>query len=143
MEYFQYILVFHIISFVSWFAMLFYLPRLFVYHSENSDKKEFVEVVKVMEYKLIKYIGTPAMWATIVSGAYLTYITDAFSTGGWIHLKITLVVTLIVYHLYLEIVRKILEKDSCVKSGKFFRILNEYPTIIMIVVISMVIFKPF
>ena len=78
MNYYNAILVFHILSFLSWFAMLFYLPRLFVYHAENREKSDFVKVVKIMEYKLIKYIGNPAMWATIISGTILIYITDFF-----------------------------------------------------------------
>lgn len=143
MEYYNGVLAFHIMSFISWFAMLFYLPRLYVYHAENYEKSEFTSVIKVMEFKLLKYIGTPAMWATVLSGAYLAYITDYLSNSGWLHLKIFLVFTLMVYHIYLEIIRKKLEKDECIKSGKFFRYLNEYPTIIMIIVVSIVIFKPF
>lgn len=143
MEFYNHILVFHIISFISWFAMLFYLPRLFVYHAENMENSQFTSVVKIMEYKLIKYIGTPAMWATILSGFYLSYITGFLSNGGWLHAKIFFVATLFIYQIYLEILRKRLEADSCYKSGKFFRYLNEYPTIIMIAVVIMVIFKPF
>ncbi len=143
MEYYHSVLAFHIISFISWFAMLFYLPRLFVYHAENSEKREFVEVVKIMEYKLIKFIGVPAMWATILSGAYLTYITESLSTGGWLHAKLFFVATLVCYHIYLERLRKRLKEDKCLKSGKFFRYLNEYPTVAMIAIVIFVIFKPF
>ena len=143
MEYFQHILVFHIISFVSWFAMLFYLPRLFVYHTEHSEKKEFVTVAKIMEYKLIKYIGYPAMLATVISGVYLGYLGNKFEIWNWLTLKTCLVATLVYYHIYLNMVRIKLEKDICTKSGKFFRILNEYPTIAMIIIVSVVIFKSF
>jgi putative membrane protein len=122
--------------------MLFYLPRLFVYHAENYEKREFLEVAKVMERKLIKYIGTPAMWATILSGFALAYFGN-FWEFGWLHLKILFVFSLFVYHIYLETLRKRLERDTCRKSGKFFRVLNEYPTLIMIAVVSLVIFKPF
>jgi putative membrane protein len=62
---------FHIISLVSWFAVLFYMPRLFVYHAEHADNAGFVEVVKIQEYKIFQYIGVPAMWATVISGAAL------------------------------------------------------------------------
>jgi len=143
MDYFQGVLVFHIISFISWFAMLFYLPRLFVYHSENRNNDGFTKVIKIMEFKLFSYIGVPAMWATVLSGSYLAYISESFSTGGWIDLKITLVITLIIYQIYLGKVRKKFEEDNCFKSGKFFRVLNEYPTIIMILIVYLVIFKPF
>lgn len=123
--------------------MLFYLPRLFVYHAENREKGEFVSVVKIMEYKLIKYIGNPAMCTTALSGGYLAYITDYLSNSGWLHIKILLVVTLVIYHFYLEKLRKRLESGECLKSGKFFRFINEYPTLIMIAVVVLVIFKPF
>ena len=68
---YQWVLWFHIISMVSWFAVLFYLPRLFVYHAENADNSGFIEVVKVMEMKIYKYIGVPAFWATLLSGLVL------------------------------------------------------------------------
>jgi putative membrane protein len=67
--YYSWILAFHVVSVLSWMAMLFYLPRLFVYHREHNDKDDFVEVVQIQEYKLYKYIGAPAMWATVISGS--------------------------------------------------------------------------
>nr|MDA3908270.1 CopD family protein [Sulfurimonas sp.] len=85
MEYYMYILVFHIISFISWMAALFYLPRLFVYHVEHADKAQFVEIVKIQEYKLYKYIGVPAMWATLLSGTAMLGLNPIlFETGLWI-----------------------------------------------------------
>jgi len=136
------ILTFHIVSFISWFAMLFYLPRLYVYHSENREKSEFTGVIKIMERKLIKYIGTPAMWATVLSGVYLVYITG-FISEPWLHIKITLVVLLMGYHIYLEKLRKDLEVDRDKHSGKFFRVLNELPTLLMLFIVPLVVFKPF
>ncbi len=148
MNYYNEILVFHILSFLSWFAMLFYLPRLFVYHAENREKSDFVKVVKIMEYKLIKYIGNPAMWATIISGTVLIYITDFFSeinisNNKWLFLKLLLIFSLFIFQIYLEVLRKKLSRDICEKSGKFFRILNEFPTLISIFVVYLVIVKPF
>jgi len=141
---YQWILVLHIISLISWFAMLFYLPRLFVYHSEQIDKKEFVGVVKTMEDKLYRIIGMPAMIATLATGIALIVINpDIWSTGGWLHAKLALVAVLVGYHLYLNIIRNSLASDECEKSGKFFRILNEVPTLIMIAVVTLVIVKPF
>jgi putative membrane protein len=147
-NYYNEILVFHILSFLSWFAMLFYLPRLFVYHAENREKSDFVKVVKIMEYKLIKYIGNPAMWATIISGTVLIYITDFFSeinisNNKWLFLKLLLIFSLFIFQIYLEVLRKKLSRDICEKSGKFFRILNEFPTLISIFVVYLVIVKPF
>ncbi len=78
--------------------MLFYLPRLFVYHVENADNAGFVEVAKIQEYKLYKYIGVPALWATVLSGStMLTLNPSLFHSGGWIHAKITVALLLVAY----------------------------------------------
>ncbi len=135
---------FHIISVISWMAVLFYLPRLFVYHAENREKKEFISVVKVMEYKLHKYIGIPAFWGTVLTGGLMIFLNpDIFKTGGWIHIKLTAAFLLIIYYIHLSIIRKRLEEDRCEKSGKFFRMYNEIPTILMIIIVIMAIVRPF
>jgi len=139
---YSWILWFHILSLISWFAVLFYLPRLFVYHAENADNEGFVKVVKVMEFKIYQYIGVPAMWATVLSGSYLSYVVG-FSGNGWLHTKIFFVVILMAYFFSLGKFRKTLEQDKCVKSGKFFRFYNEVPTLLLLVIVAMVIFKPF
>ena len=138
---YNWLIWFHIISLVSWFAALFYMPRLFVYHAENADNEGFVAVVKVMEMKIYKYIGIPAMWATVLSGGVLAYHVG-FS-GGWLHAKITLVLLLMAYFFSLGRMRVKLLNDSCVKSGKFFRAYNEVPTILLLLIVALVIFKPF
>ncbi|MGE4455448.1 MAG: protoporphyrinogen oxidase HemJ [Arcobacteraceae bacterium] len=144
MEYYTWILAFHVLSFISWMAMLFYLPRLFVYHSEHKEKKEFVEVAKIQEYKLYKYIGVPAMWATVISGISMLILNPSLlSGGGWMHAKITVVILLIAYSYSLDFYRKQLESDSCEKSGKFFRAYNEVPTILAIFIVIFVVVKPF
>lgn len=145
---YNWILWFHVASFISWFAVLFYLPRLFVYHAENVDNKGFVEVAKVQEYKLFKYIGVPAMWATIISGGVMIYLSIAgdfnlFKTGGWLHAKLLFVAFLIGYFISLEKFRRAFAEDRCEKSGKFFRIYNEVPTILMLIIVAMVVVKPF
>jgi len=139
---YNFILWFHVISFISWFAVLFYLPRLYVYHVENIDNKGFVEVVKIQEMKLYKYIGVPSMWATIISGLYLAYLFG-FAGNGWIHAKIFLVLLLVVYFFSMGKYRNELLEDRCTKSGKFFRFYNEVPTILMLFIVAMVVFKPF
>lgn len=146
MEYYTWILTFHIMAVMSWMAMLFYLPRLFVYHVENSDKKEFVEVVKIQEYKIYKYIGMPAMWATILSGATMLYLNPfllSFESGGWMYAKLTALLGLIHYSFSLEKYRKQLAENICNKSGKFFRMYNEIPTILAILIVGYVITKTF
>jgi putative membrane protein len=131
----------HVISFISWFAVLFYLPRLYVYHVENINNKGFVEVVKIQEMKLFKYIGVPAMWLTILSGGVLIY--EIGFNGGWLHVKLFLLAILIVYFYSLNKYRIELLEDRCTKSGKFFRIYNEVPTILMLFIVAMVVMKPF
>lgn len=139
---YDWILWFHVISFISWFSALFYLPRLFVYHAENIENKGFVEVAKVQEYKLFKYIGVPAMWATLISGGFLAYKLG-FSGNAWLHAKILFVAFLVIYFISLEKFRRDFENDRCTKSGKFFRMYNEIPTLLMLVIVAMVVIKPF
>jgi len=144
MEYYSWILAFHVMSFISWMAMLFYQPRLYVYHSENSDNKGFVEVVKIQEYKLFKYIGVPAMWATVISGSLMLYLNPSiFKSGGWMHAKLLFVALLIAYHFSLEYHRKKLIQNPNFKPGKFYRFYNEVPTLLMIGIVIFVVVKPF
>lgn len=146
MEYYTWVLTFHVVAFMSWMAMLFYLPRLFVYHVENIEKKEFVEVVKIQEYKIYKYIGAPAMWATIASGITMLTLNPIlldFSINPWMYAKLFMLVILVGYSFSLETYRKQLEDDSCTKSGKFFRMYNEMPTMLAILIVAYVITKSF
>jgi putative membrane protein len=122
-------------------AMLFYLPRLYVYHQENSDKKEFTEIVKTQEYKLYKYIGMPAMWTTILSGIALIIANPELMKQGWFHAKLTVLILLIAYSFSLEYYRKQLENDTCKRDGKFFRAYNEVPTVFAILIVTFVVMK--
>ncbi|MDD3769116.1 protoporphyrinogen oxidase HemJ [Sulfuricurvum sp. IAE1] len=146
---YNWVLWFHIISMVSWFAVLFYLPRLFVYHAENGTNNGFVEVVEVMEMKIYRYIGVPAFWATFLSGIALIamstsqYGVNVFGMGGWMHAKAVLVVLLIAYFFSLGRMRLRLKENTAYKSGKFFRMYNEVPTILLILIVALVIVKPF
>ena len=146
MEYYTWVLTFHIMAMMSWMAMLFYLPRLFVYHVENIDKKEFVDVVKIQEYKIYKYIGLPAMWATIASGMTMIILNPTlldFSINSWMYAKLITLLVLVIYSFSLEKYRKELENNSCTKSGKFFRMYNEMPTMLSILIVGYVITKSF
>ncbi|GGD41282.1 UPF0093 membrane protein [Malaciobacter pacificus] len=146
MEYYTWILTFHIMAVMSWMAMLFYLPRLYVYHVENKNKKDFVDVVKIQEFKIYKYIGAPAMWATIISGAVMLYLNPYLlsgETGGWMHAKLLVVFFLIIYSFSLEKYRKELEIENYKKSGNFFRAYNEVPTILALLIVGYVITKTF
>jgi putative membrane protein len=125
-------------------AVLFYLPRLFVYHAENKDNKEFVKVVKIMEKRLFYAIGIPAFVITLITGLSMIFMNpELFKSGGWLHAKLTLVAVLIAYFFHNEYVRRKFERDECEKSGKFFRIYNEIPTILLILIVILVIVRPF
>jgi putative membrane protein len=126
---------------LSWMAMLFYQPRLYVYHQEHKDKKEFVEVVKIQEYKMYKYIGLPAMWATILSGLLMLYLNPYLLQQDWMIAKLIVLVLLIVYSFSLEYFRKLLEVDKCIKSGHFLRAYNEVPTLLSILIVTYVVTK--
>lgn len=144
MEYYSWILTFHVMAFMSWMAMLFYLPRLFVYHVEHADKSEFVEVVKIQEYKIYKYIGLPAFWATLLSGVAMLIINPIlFESGEWLYAKLTVVALLTAYSFSLEYYRVQLENDECTQSGKFFRAYNEIPTLLSILIVAYVVVKTF
>lgn len=144
MEYYSWILTFHVMSFMSWMAMLFYLPRLFVYHAEHKQNAGFVEVAKIQEHKLFYYIGHPAMIASVASGLAMLYLNPSlFQSGGWLHAKLTLAVLLVAYHYDCKRHLRLLKEDKSTKSGKFFRAYNEIPTLLMIGIVIFVIIKPF
>ncbi len=143
MEYYLWIKAFHVMSVISWMAMLFYLPRLFVYHAEHRKNQGFVEVVKIQERKLYYFIGVPAFWASVLSGAAMIALSpELFKTGMWLHIKLTAALILILYHFSLGYFLKKFANDSCTKDGKFFRIYNEVPTILMIIIVVMAVVKP-
>ena len=133
----------HLIAVISWMVGLLYLPRIFVYHVENSEKKEATEIFEIMERRLYFYIMRPAMIATWLFGVILIYINglDIFAQL-WMHIKLALVIFLTIYHEYLGICLKSFKLKTNIKTPKFFRIINEVPTIILIFIIFIVIFKP-
>lgn len=136
--------IFHVVFFVSWMAVLFYLPRLFVYHAENKNNKGFVKVVKVMERKLFYFIGIPAFVITVVTGVSMIFLNpELITSGGWLHAKISLVVFLSAFYFHNEYVRRRFERGECNRSGKFFRMYNEIPTVLLILIVILVILKPF
>ena len=133
----------HLIAVISWMVGLLYLPRIFVYHVENSEKKEATEIFEIMERRLYFYIMRPAMIATWLFGVILIYINglDIFSQL-WMNIKLALVIFLTIYHEYLGICLKSFKLKTNTKTPKFFRIINEVPTIILIFIIFIVVFKP-
>ena len=133
----------HIIAVISWMAGLLYLPRIFVYHVENKEKKEATDIFEVMEKRLFFYIMRPAMILTWVFGLSLIYLNGAeIFLNLWFQIKIVLVILLSGYHEYLGRCLVSLRNSTNTKSAKFFRIINEIPTIILIIVVFLAIFKP-
>ena len=133
----------HLIATVSWMAGLLYLPRIFVYHVENIEKKESIEIFKVMEKKLYFYIMYPAMVLSWIFGLILISIIGFSSLSFlWLKLKILFVVLLTIYHFYLWKCLNELKEDTNNTTSKFFRIINELPTILLILIVFIVIFKP-
>ena len=133
----------HLIAVTSWMAGLLYLPRIFVYHVENKDKKEATDIFEVMEKRLFFYIMRPAMILTWIFGIILIYLNgiEIFSQL-WMQLKIILVILLSFYNDYLGKCLLSLKNNSNNRSAKFFRIFNEIPTVILIFTVFLVIFKP-
>ena len=124
-------------------AGLLYLPRIFVYHVENFEKKEATEIFEIMERKLYFYIMRPAMLATWLFGVILIYINGLdILSQLWMHIKLVLVIFLTIYHEYLGLCLKSLKLKTNTKTPKFFRIINEVPTAILVFIIFIVIFKP-
>ena len=133
----------HLIAVVSWMAGLLYLPRIFVYHVENKEKKEVTDIFEVMEKKLFYYIMRPAMIFTWIFGLILIYLNGIeIFFQLWMQIKIILIILLSAYNDYLGKCLVSLKNDSNTKSSKFFRIINEVPTIILIFTVFLVIFKP-
>jgi len=130
----------HLIFVVSWFAGLFYLPRLFVYHAMATDGVS-VERFKVMERRLYRGIMTPAMVLTLASGFWL-WLGFGFS-GGWIHAKVFLVVLLVAYHFWLRKLLVDFARDANVHTHRFYRVVNELPTLLLIAIVILVVVKPF
>ena len=133
----------HLISVISWMAGLLYLPRIFVYHSQNSSEPIMTEVFKVMEKKLFFYIMTPAMILSWLFGLLLIHEIGLDQLGQkWMILKLVFVVILTLYHFYLGRILRQFKLDLNKHSHKFYRLINEIPTLLLILIIFVVIFKP-
>ena len=134
---------FHLISVISWMAGLLYLPRIFVYHSQNNNKPIISEVFKVMEKKLFFYIMTPAMLLSWLFGLILIHEIGFQQLGQtWMILKLIFVVILTIYHFYLGKILGQFKFDLNKHSHNFYRVINEIPTLLLILIIFVVIFKP-
>ena len=133
----------HLISVISWMAGLLYLPRIFVYHAENTSEAKVSEIFKVMERKLFFYIMTPAMTLSWLFGLLLIHSIGFQQLGQiWMILKLIFVVILTIYHFYLGSILSQFKLNNNSHSHRFYRYINEIPTILLILIIFVVIFKP-
>jgi len=133
----------HLIAVISWMAGLLYLPRIFVYHAENNSETKVSEVFKIMEKKLFFYIMTPAMILSWLFGLLLIHSLGFQQLGQkWMLLKIIFVLILTFYHFYLGKILNQFKENNNKYSHKFYRYINEIPTILLILIVFVVIFKP-
>lgn len=142
-DYYLWIKALHVIAVISWMAGMFYLPRLYVYHVKASAEQ--AKLLVVMERKLLKMIINPAMIASFIFGGLLVYMyiySGGFKTAGWLHTKILLVLFMSGIHGFLAGARKKFERGENKKSEKFWRIFNEVPVVLMIIIVILVVVKP-
>ena len=134
---------FHVIAVICWFAGLFYLPRLFVYHAQANDK-ESIERFKIMERKLYRGIMWPSMVFTIALGiAMIVKAPDYYWAQHWLHAKLALVLLLVVYHFFCGYYRQQFANDNNQKSHVFYRVFNELPVLLLFAIVILVMVKPF
>ncbi|MAD66900.1 MAG: TIGR00701 family protein [Porticoccaceae bacterium] len=139
---YQWVLAFHIIAVICWFAALFYLPRLFVYHAMSEDEIS-IERFKLMQRKLYRGIANPSMIATIIFGLWLVTLVPAYLNEIWFQLKAGLVLLLIGYHHMCLSHMKRLAEDRNDKTHVYFRVFNEVPVLILVGIVILVVVKPF
>lgn len=141
---YEWLRAFHIIAVISWMAGMLYLPRLFVYHVAAEKGSVQSETFKVMEWRLLKCIINPAMIAAWILGLSMLYANPGMLEGqGWLHAKLVLVLLMSAVHGVLSKHVKVFKRDENVKSAKYFRILNEVPTVLMIAIVILAVAQPF
>ena len=141
--YYDVIKALHILSVISWMVGLLYLPRLFVYHAESEIGTVRTETFKVMERRLFKAIMTPAMIASFVFGIWMIVVNHGLIFETWFHVKIAAVLAMAACHGKFSKMRRLLENDIQPSSSKTYRIWNEVPTILMVIIVFMSVLKPF
>lgn len=142
-DYFLWYKAIHVIAVISWMAAMFYMPRLFVYHSKPNITKEMDETFKIMEKRLLRIIMTPSMIITYIFGLLVAYIYGFLALGAWFHVKMGAVLVLTLFHgMQAKWVRDFANGKNK-HSENFYRIINEIPVILMIIAVVMVVVKPF
>ena len=132
----------HIIAVISWMAGMLYLPRLFVYHAENEDNQALTDIFKIMEKRLLRFIMTPEMIVSWIFGLAMM-ISAGWIKAPWMHGKLLLVLVLSGVHGWLAVCVKRFASDQNQKTGRYFRFVNEIPTVLMILIVVLVVLKPF
>ncbi len=142
---YPYFKAFHLIAAFAWMAGMFYLPRLYVYHAEAGIGTPQAETFKIMERRLLKVIMNPAMIVTVLLGLWIAFGTGYidWKTAGWLHAKIVLVAMMVTLHMLLAKWRKDFAADLIPHSSRFFRMINEAPTVLLIGIVILVVVKPF
>lgn len=143
MQYYLWLKALHIIAIISWMAGMLYLPRLFVYHAGAAKGSELAETLKTMERRLLRFIMNPAMIASWLFGILMIVANPGLFENGWMHVKITMVVLMSVVHMMYSKWRKTFERDENTREAKFFKIWNEVPTVLMIIIVIMAVAEPF
>jgi putative membrane protein len=140
-----YVKAFHVIAVIAWMAGMLYLPRLFVYHCAAPAGSPQSETFKVMERRLMRAIINPAMIATWLLGLTMIYLMGwpGFAAAHWLHLKLVLVLLMSALHGFLSRWRRDFERDANRHTQKFYRIINEIPTVLLIVIVILAVVKPF
>lgn len=134
----------HIIAMIAWMAGMLYLPRLFVYHASATPGSELAETLKIMERRLLRFIMTPAMIATWIFGLLLVIVIGLTGpNSGWLHAKLLFVVLLSGMHGVFAKWVRVFAADANTRPQRFYRVVNEIPTVLMIGIVFLVILKPF
>ena len=139
---YEWIKALHVIAVISWMAGMLYLPRLFVYHASAAAGSELSNTLKVMEWRLLKFIMNPAMMVTWFAGLYLVWAGN-WHTAHWFQLKFLLVIAMSGVHGFLVGRLRDFDQDKNTRSPKFYRLINEVPTVLLIAIVILVIVKPF
>lgn len=140
--YWLWIKSFHIVCIVAWMAGLFYLPRLYVYHSKTQPDTQMHETFLIMEDKLYRFIMQPAMFFSLTSGVVLATISDTWQMP-WLHVKLLSIILLLGFHFLLRAWYHDFERKIFSHSERFYRLVNEIPTVLLVIIVICVVIKPF
>lgn len=143
LQYYQVLRALHIIAVIAWMAGLLYLPRLFAYHANAANGSELSETLKVMEARLLRIIMNPAMIAAWLFGLSMLWANPSMMHHGWIHVKLMAVLAMTVLHMMFARWRKVFANDANIRPARFYKIWNEAPTILMIIIVVMAVVEPF